>query len=88
MGKKDYQGRIFFSSTERFADLTNVVLHAGKEIIRGDDLSPWDTRVDDGMRDLIRMAAPGTGIVLLGIENQEEMDFALPLRILEYDVGA
>lgn len=87
MGKKDYRGRVFFSDPERFADLTNAVLHDGKEIIRGDDLSPWDTRVDDGMRDLIGMATPGTGIVLLGIENQEELDFALPLRILEYDVG-
>jgi hypothetical protein len=37
-------------------------------------------------RDLLRRTAFGMNFAVIGIENQEELDYALPLRIMRYDV--
>ncbi len=37
-------------------------------------------------RDLIRRTAFGMNFAVIGIENQEELDYALPLRAMSYDV--
>lgn len=38
-------------------------------------------------RDMIRKTAFGVNFSMIGIENQENIDYAYPLRNLEYDVG-
>lgn len=35
----------------------------------------------------MRRSAFGVNFVLMGIENQEEIDYALPLRTMSYDVA-
>ncbi len=36
---------------------------------------------------MLRKAAFGTSFVIVGIENQEEKDYSLPLRNMFYDVS-
>lgn len=38
-------------------------------------------------RDLLRKAAFGMNFIIVGIENQEAIDYALPLRCMVYDIG-
>lgn len=38
-------------------------------------------------RDLVRKTPFGVNFAIVGIENQEEIDYALPLRVLCYDAG-
>ncbi len=40
-----------------------------------------------GARDVVRKAAFGTSFAIIGIENQEEIDYSLPLRNMLYDAG-
>lgn len=39
------------------------------------------------MQDIVRKAAFGMNFILIGLENQETIDYSLPLRCMEYDVG-
>lgn len=39
------------------------------------------------VRDCLRKVAFGTNFAIIGIENQETMDYSIPLRNMSYDVG-
>lgn len=39
------------------------------------------------IRDVLRKAAFGVNFVIIGIENQEGIDYSMPLRNMSYDVG-
>lgn len=39
------------------------------------------------IRDMLRKAAFGINFAIIGIENQEEIDYSLPLRNMSYDTG-
>lgn len=39
------------------------------------------------MRDMVRKAAFGVNFAIVGIENQELVDYSIPLRCMVYDVG-
>lgn len=38
-------------------------------------------------RDLVRKVSSAMSFIIVGIENQEEIDYLLPLRNMSYDVG-
>lgn len=40
-----------------------------------------------GIRDMVRKAAFGVNFAIIGIENQELVDYSLPLRCMVYDAG-
>ena len=40
-----------------------------------------------GARDLVRKSAFGLNFAIIGIENQSEVHYLMPLRIMEYDAG-
>lgn len=100
--EKDFRSSIFFSDNERYADIINNFGCDGACFVKGKDLKEMDTRVILGKtkglqrklagkqtfyRDLIRKTPFGVNFAIIGIENQEEIDYALPLRVLSYDVG-
>ena len=39
------------------------------------------------VQDIVRKAALGLNFILIGLENQQTVDYSLPLRCMEYDVG-
>lgn len=92
----------YLSDNDRYADLINGCQFAGEQVITAADLSDVDTQVHEiaGMatnhrkedtgktkyRDLIRKVAFGIKFAVIGIENQEEIHYLMPLQTMEYDV--
>lgn len=100
---KDLQEKGYLCTPERFADLINGVVCGGKEILRPSDLTEMDSqtgylRASSGRgrqtpqerpryRDVIRKAAFGINFMVIGIENQEEVHYLMPLRCMSYDAA-
>ena len=68
------------------ADAINGIIFSGKQVVSEADLSELDTRAGKKVRDLVRNTALGVNFAIVGIENQDEMDYEFPIRIMEYDV--
>ena len=95
--KDDVIFKEFWRSNERFADLFNVVVFGGKEVIKPDALQEMDTDVSSVIqmkdyketltrtRDVIKKAAYGVEFVVMGIESQQYIHYAMPLRHMVYD---
>ena len=101
MGEKDTKAKEYLSDNSRFADLCNYVLFQGEQIIKAETLFEKDSTevlsiLVDGReeqfqkwRDLIK----GTVIkrnkdmvfVLIGIENQSDIHYAMPVKNMIYD---
>ena len=93
MGKEDDALCRYFADNERYADLINGFIMQGRQVIKADDLSAQDSRYSDSKkkkgsryRDLIRKAAFGASFVIIGMENQEEVHYLMPVRCMGYDV--
>lgn len=92
----------YLSDNERYADLINGCEFAGEQIVAAADLSDIDTQVNASMegklkserpnkrktkyRDIVRKLVFGVNFMVIGIENQEEVHYLMPLRSMEYDV--
>ncbi|MCI8924492.1 MAG: hypothetical protein HFI45_10975 [Lachnospiraceae bacterium] len=100
--ERDLISKSFFSDNDRYADIINGIGCEGVPFVKGEDLQEADTRVHLGKnwglrknrkraavkyRDLLRKTAFGMNFAMVGIENQEELDYALPLRVMCYDAG-
>lgn len=99
--KKDLQKKGYFYDPERFADLINGVVCSGRQILSPEDLSDMDSqtgqfnatagqgerqkKLKDRHRDMIRKAAFGVNFIVIGIENQEAVNYLMPLRCMSYD---
>ena len=98
--EKDMTKKRCLSDNRRYADLINAMIFKGKQVVRAEDLTEMDTQT--GMwgsaavrgkrshkqryRDLIKKAAFGINFAVIGIENQEEVHYLMPLRSMSYDV--
>ncbi len=101
--EKDLQEKGYLCAPERFADLINGVVCGGKNIVQPSDLTEMDSqtgylRAFNGRgrhtrqsrpryRDVIRKAAFGINFMVVGIENQEEVHYLMPLRCMSYDAA-
>lgn len=100
--ERDFISSAFFSDNERYADIINGIGCNGIPFVKGEDLQEADTKLLFGRhgrsvrkrkrrtakyRDLMRKTAFGMNFAMIGIENQEEIDYALVLRIMCYDAG-
>ncbi len=98
MGKKDDAMYEYLAQHDKFADLVNVVLYKGKTVITPSMLETEDTRyvkkvgneklarkTNNRYRDLKKRLKSGGGIGVIAIENQDNVDYTMPLRIMEYD---
>lgn len=87
----------FFSDNRIFADLFNAFAFQGQEVLKAEELQMADTsymltaKRAEGMekigryRDIIRKSALGTNYVILGIEDQNKVHHAMPVRTMLYD---
>lgn len=94
MGKKDIALARFFEDEERYADLINAFVFKGRQVVRAADITERDTRATGVLkrirgkftvqkyRDVLRRVALGTEFVLIGIENQDEVHYAMPMFTL------
>lgn len=100
--EKDIVCNAFFSDNERYADIINGIGCKGIPFVEGKDLQELDTKVRPSQakstgkkrkkaavkyRDLMRKASFGMNFAVIGIENQEKIDYALAFCTMGYDVG-
>ena len=95
--KEDTVLKEFWRDNERFSDLFNTVLFGGNQIIKPEELMEQDTDVSRSLdipshrkslartRDVIRKSNGVADFVVLGIENQMKVHYAMPLRTMIYD---
>ena len=102
MSTKDTLAKDYMSNNERFADLFNFLLFNGEKVIKAEDLTVQDpTEVislgegagllqEQRPRDLLKNATlmkdDSCYYVLLGLENQSDIQYAMPVKALLYDV--
>ena len=94
MGEKDISQRIIEKHNEVFADIINVLIYNGKEVIKPENLEQAEQhevfKKDEKLHELIRDVAKfyrnkEYRIAFYGIENQMKIDKFMPIRIMAYD---
>lgn len=100
MGKKDVVSGIYLGAADRIADLLNNELFRGAPVISASDIVELDRTtartVKDGERvvhvrvvsqDLVREVRLGLHVMLFAIEEQSDIHYAMPLKILNGDTA-
>ena len=89
----------YYEDNRRYADLINGFLFQGEQVITEGDIEEKDSR-EVGVtsdtekhfkqiyRDMVRKVILGMNVVIVAIENQEEIHYAMPVRILYGDALA
>ncbi|MBU5471066.1 Rpn family recombination-promoting nuclease/putative transposase [Falcatimonas sp. MSJ-15] len=101
--KPDIVVKNYWRNNDHFADFFNAVLFNGQEIIRPNELQDIDTEESSilehkdyaesigAARDNVKIRKKSTNynteFVILGIEGQERIHYAMPMRIMGYDYG-
>ena len=90
--KTDLILKNFWKNNEHFADLFNACLFGGKQVLKPEDLTEVDTDFSSLVQlnnhtetlqkvlDVVKKTARGVDFVILGIENQQKIHYAMPLR--------
>ena len=100
MGKKDVAAKDYLEKNEYFADLFNVVIYHGKQVVSPDELEEADTtelslpygnnalEPVQKYRDILKVSRRGKRAVysLYGIEVQDQVHYAGPVKSALYDV--
>lgn len=97
MPKPDVALKDFFKDNEVFAGVFNSYLYDGEEVIRAAELESDNTAYSEVVsvsgkkerlnkyRDIVRRTSVGY-LVIVAIENQDKVHYAMPLRKMLYDV--
>ena len=101
--KPDIVVKNYWRNNEQFADFFNAVLFDGKEIIKAAELEDIDTEESSilehkdyaesigAARDNVKIRKKSTiynvELVILGMEGQERIHYAMPMRVMGYDYG-
>ncbi len=97
MGEKDVAEKRLLTYADVFANIMNVGLFQGDEIIRPEELTtvlPQSTYKAEGKlrsqeRDIAKLWKDSElRLALLGLENQSAVDSVMPIRIMGYDGAA
>lgn len=101
--KPDIVVKNYWRNNEQFADFFNAVLFDGVQVIKADELEDMDTAESSilkhreyaesigASRDNIKIRKKSTiynvELVILGMESQERIHYAMPMRVMGYDYG-
>ncbi len=85
---KDIGWKEYFLDNDRFADIVNGIGCNGEQVVVKEDLQEADTQSGTTNRDCIRKVAFGINFAIVGVENQESIDYSMPTRSMEYDTQA
>ena len=95
MGEKDSVEKLLEDYPDVFADIINVLVYNGKQVVNPEELITTDVRSQykalDGIlheeeRDILKEWDNKKGQkVLFGLENQTKKDKRMPLRVIAYD---
>ncbi len=90
--KPDTILKTFWRNNDRFADLFNTVLFGGKRVLKPDELTEVDTDLSSLLKvnghaetvqkifDVVKKTSDGVEYIIWGLENQEKIHYAMPLR--------
>ena len=94
MGEKYITEKILADYNDVFADIVNVLLFGGEQVVSPNDLVQTNTRsqykadgkIHEQERDVAKLLkSENTTISLIGFENQTKPEKNMPARILSYD---
>lgn len=101
--KPDTVLKNYWSDNGQFADFFNAVLFDGEQVIFPDELEDIDTEESsilehrdyaesiNAARDNIKICKKSTKyaveLVMFGIESQQHINYAMPMRVMGYDYG-
>ena len=101
--KPDIVVKNYWRNRERFADCFNALLFGGKQVILPKELEDMDTEESsvlehreyaesisaarDSQKVRKKSTRYGVEFVILGMEGQENIHYAMPMRIMGYDYG-
>lgn len=95
MGEKDLSEKILEDYNDVFADIMNVLLFDGKDVVKPDSLKnssvhsqcrAEDEKLHEQERDVAKHWMDGNvELALYGIENQSSVDRYMPFRVIGYD---
>ena len=98
MGEKDISEKILFDYNDVFADVVNVLLFEGEQVVEPQDLintsvhsqyKAEDGKLHEEERDVAKYwEKEKVAIALYGIENQTQPDKYMPFRVIGYDGAA
>ena len=97
MAEKDMTEKTLEAYNDVFADIVNVLLFNGRQVVKENELTPETPRSlykADGLlheqeRDVAKFwNNTNVRIALYGLENQTDIDVDIPLRIMSYDGAA
>lgn len=95
MAEKDIAEKTFIALNDVFADIFNVLVFKGKQIVTADSLEDImsisqykadDEKLHEQERDTFKLwKGRGINLILAGMENQTQPDKDMPFRIISYD---
>ena len=97
MGKKDRYEKVYTGNAEVFADIVNYLLYEGEEKIQPEDLRELDgeellveeKKVLQRFRDVVKQVTVRQNeeaiYMIIGLENQTQVHYAMPVRTMVYD---
>lgn len=101
MGAIDTEAKSYLSSPDRVADIFNYWMYDGKDVIKPEELSPMDTtavvlpygngkkqplqKIRDVLKFYAAMKSSSAYYLILGIEIQAAIHYAMPVRNMLYD---
>ena len=90
MAKEDDAAYEYFSDPKYFADLFNAKCFDGMQVVDYRDLEEADGRSPmpgdaTRFRDIKKRLKNGTQFIIMAIENQANVDYEIPYRIMQYD---
>ena len=98
MGKKDIAEKTLISLSDVFADICNVLIFKGRQVVKPEALmersgfsqyKAANGRIHEQMRDVVKLWKNcNIGLALIGVENQTKSDKDMPFRIIGYDGAA
>ena len=100
MGKKDVISKIYLGAADRIADLLNNELFEGGSAVAASDIMELDSAAtsilkdEDNIvnvrvvaKDLVRKVRFGIQVMLFAIEEQSDIHYAMPLKMLNGDAA-
>ncbi len=103
MGQINLAMKEALKKSEYFADICNLLLFQGRQVVQPEKLTPMDTAEEltirrrqqnfsiQRQRDVLKLAGisqmedASATYVIIGIENQSEINYAMPIRNMLYD---
>lgn len=89
----------YMSDEKRFSDLLNGYMFGGKQVVMEADIHETDSqtleilgkfgfrKTGQKIRDTVRKVVFGMNFCVVGVENQTQIHYAMPIRVLEMDAG-